>query len=94
MAYVADCKDTILSMPIALLCLVMCSKKICGAIKHTVKVCSLPSKYLCRCFEETLSTAELNQPGINDIVGEAQPLIQPTSTVISYHGTDDNEATG
>ena len=73
----------------------ICSKKFYGAIKHTVnhKVCSLPSKYLCRCFEETLSTTELNEPGISDMVGEAEPLIQPTSTVISYHGADDIKAT-
>ena len=42
----------LLSVLIALLCLVICLKMFYGAIKHTVKVCSLPSKlkYLCRCF--------------------------------------------
>ena len=62
--------------------------------KHIVKVCSLPSKlkHLCRCFEGTPSIVELNEPEIIDIVGEAQPLIQPTSTVVGY-GADDNEDT-
>ena len=82
----------LLSMPIILLCLVICSKKVYGAIKHTVKVCSLPSKlnHLRRCFEGTSSTTELNEPEIVHIAGEAQPLIQPTSIVIGY-GADDNE---
>ena len=40
-----------------------------------------------------LLSLELNDPEINDIAAEAQPLIQPTSTVISY-GADDSEATG
>ena len=69
-------------------------KKVYGTIKHIVKVRSLPSKvkYLCRCFEGTPSTTETNEPEFFDIAGEAQPLIQPTSTVIGY-GADDNEAT-
>ena len=76
----------LLSMPITLLCLVICLKKIYNAIKYTAKVCSLPSKlkYLCRCFEGTLSATEINKQGINDRVGEEQPLVKPTSTVISY----------
>ena len=84
----------LLSMPIALLFLVICSKKFYGVIKRTVRVHSLPSKlkYLCRCIEETPSIVEQNEPEIVDIAGEAQPLIQPTSTIISY-GADDNEAT-
>ena len=58
-------------------------QKIHGTIKLIVKEHSLPSKlkHLCKCFKENLSATELNEPGIN---GEAQPLIQPTSTVISY----------
>ena len=38
------------------------------------------------------TTVDLNDPEITDMVRKVQPLVQPTSTVISY-GADDNEAT-
>ena len=80
----------LLSMPVALLCLVICSKKFYGAIKFIVKACSLPSKLkylLCRCFEGNASTTK-----IMDTVTETQPLIQPTSIVIG-NSADDSEVT-
>ena len=81
----------LLSLPIVILCLVICLKKIHAAIKRIVKVNLLPSKlkHLCKCFGKNLPANELNEPGIN---GEEQPLIKPTSTIISY-GADINKAT-
>ena len=46
-------------------------------------------KFLCTCFREITPTVELNEPEIADADREAQPLIQPTSTVISYGAKDD-----
>ena len=71
----------LLSMPIVLLCLVICTKKAYGTIKCTVKVCSSKLKFLFMYLRETV---ELNEPEIADIDREAQALIQPTSIVISY----------
>lgn len=69
----------LLSMPIALLCLGICLKKIYGTIKHRIKVNSLPSKlrFLCKCFDEKIFTTELNEPGSSDIASlrEEQPLM-------------------
>ena len=72
-------------------------KKAYSAVKHTVIVHTVivhssKLKFLCTYFQENTSTAELNELGIVDIVREAQPLIQPTSTIISY-GAKDNKAT-
>ena len=82
----------LLSMPIALLCLAICLKKIHSGIIHGIKVNLLPNKlrFLCKCFDENLSTTELNEPGISDIAREEQPLIRPASSLISYNGADDN----
>ena len=81
----------LLSLPIVILSLVICLKKIHAAIKQIVKIHSLPSKlkHLCKCFGKNLPANKLNGPGIN---GEEQPLIKPTSTIISY-GADINKAT-
>ena len=84
----------LLSMPITLLCLKIGLKKIYGTITHRIKVKSLSSKlrFLCKCFNQSLSTTELNEPGISGIASlrEEQPLIQTGSSVISY-GADNND---
>ena len=74
----------LLSMPIVLLCLVICTKKMYSIIKCTVKASSSRLKFLCTYFRDSVSTVELTEPEIANIDREAQPLIQPTSIVIGY----------
>ena len=80
----------VLSTPIILFLLVITLKMIYATIIHIVKVCRNSLKLPCTWFRGTALTAESTSDQ-NAFVGSqaaAKPLIQPTSTVISY-GADD-----
>ena len=84
----------LLSTPIILFFLVIASRISFTAIIKIFKVCRKKLKLLCICFrlKGTTLTPEttLNQNEFIRSQATAKPLIQPTSTVISY-GANDNE---